>query len=294
MNTVGFSYNSIDSYTFNTNINVMHGKMSMITAIKYSFFDIFVYGDLFTGKILSYNHVLWTIKIEFISSIILYTTYRVITNKTSYRIIFLIFLMYIFPKEYKELFCTYFIGAIIAELYYNKDKLTLIKKIDNKYTRFIVGFFSIVLIAFPYVNKSFLYEHFNNAAMDKIFANIINSNFFGVTDKGSLLHLIGVVLFVAVVINSETMKKIFSQKYILKLGKLSYPIYLLHWTLLLFIVPILLNIFKNEISYIENLSVSLFIFFLILLIASMLLKKVSDNIVSAAKGKVELLYKKSK
>ena len=275
LNTSGFIYNSIDSYTFNTSINAPNENMSVLNLIKYSFFDIFVYGDIFKKSVLSYNHVLWTIKIEFISSIIIYFVCRIIYNKDYLRILCFIAIIALLPNENKEFYASYFIGAIMAELI---DRLKEFNK--YKFIKLVTLFFGLLLLGYPYVAKSIIYRNFPN--------KIINNKFLGVTDIHSLAHLIGVILIVFVLLNSEQLKSFFSRKEFEFIGGLSYSIYLLHWIMLLSIVPLLLILFKGKVNYGLNLLISTVIFFAVLIPSSMLLKKVSDFVFKFTVDKLKL------
>lgn len=88
---------------------------------------------------------------------------------------------------------------------------------------------SLICLGYPYIIVSKMY-----AVIEMYYYKFII-----LPDCFTICHLLGASLFLVVLLNYKPLQDFFERSIFLILGKYSFWIYLLHWTLLLGIAPVL-------------------------------------------------------
>lgn len=234
---------SIDDNLINESLSV--DNPGILSAIYYGAVRSVFY---LRGSI-EYNPVLWTMAIEFYGSIFLYISYR--TKKP-------IISMSIFSALCSiisfNIFCGIFCFLIGMLIFKN------IKNLPNK-------------INLPLI---FIGIYFSGIHSDSS-SYYIFTLFFGKYTY-TLLNAIAGVIFVYVVVSSPGIKKVLSAKILQKLGKLSFPIYLVHWSAIYIVSNTLI------LAGINNTAISIVLSIVLTLLISMLFFYIDKLSISISKA----------
>jgi peptidoglycan/LPS O-acetylase OafA/YrhL len=229
-------------FYYNIPVSNITGSQWLASANNYmpSFADVLkqgLWGVFFESPnqfISSFNNVLWTIKIEFIGSILVFSFVSLLGDLKN-RWVFYVTTALILLKTY---YLAFIIGMILSDLYSgkNSEKFT-IKNSLVKVELLAVGLF---------FGSYYLGGWWGASLCESLHLNILNSS--------ELFRTIGAGLVLLVLLNSTTLKKVFSNKIFVFLGKISFTMYLLHLLViysissLLFIA--LFTVLPYNISYI--------------------------------------------
>ena len=180
-----------NSKTFLASFN--NFKPSIFRCLKEALFNNYLIGDaLYIGP-------LWTIKYEFLGSLLVILSVSIFKNQKIRYLFYLIFLL-----AYKSYFNYFIIGMIICDLYLNQKINIFIS--NHKLIKAIL------------ILTGFLLFSMTNITSEKKLDRII----FG----------IGIILFFIGFINSTLMENIFGNKLMQLGGRISFSAYLIHWPII--------------------------------------------------------------
>ncbi|WP_160149811.1 acyltransferase family protein [Legionella beliardensis] len=203
-------------YTVQDHVGIFMSKPRILTALKFSFFEVFFVPD--TRHLYDFGLQLWTMSREFIGSFLVFAFLSLFGTWKIRPLIYLIILP-IFYKHFYYYFL-FFTGLCFCDLYIlnkkygyllQKYKLTLLQ--ENSLYAKIVEFFNI--------------DYLFDTSLGGIFAYLYQLN---LTGKISAAFPMIVLLFWA--LTSDNLKSLFTSKISLFLGKISFALYLTHLTLL--------------------------------------------------------------
>ena len=269
-NTLGSHYNSLDPITQNQGVRVDPAHTPLWKVVLYSVGEVFISRSEFQKDVLSFNHVLWTVRIEFLGSVLVYIIDSALSKTKEKGIAYLLCLLLLPVGGEQIRFAAFFLGALTANLY-----------LDNKLTAkplyaVLLLFPSLVFMGVPYVNVSKLYVFLYGAA-GKVFPDQLLMNYMEV------MHLLGGTMFLAALLSLKPLQRFFERKLFAGLGKWSFPVYLCHWTVFLYITPPILSGFLERYGYKTALLISLGITLVALALICILLDKGSKGIQKAIK-----------
>ncbi|MGS5021937.1 acyltransferase family protein [Paenibacillus sp. JJ1683] len=162
----------------------------------------------------NYNVVLWTMSFEFMGSFIVFL-FCALFGKSRNRIFFYFLFILLFWKTY---YLGFVLGLLLCDFHYNNtSKLGVIENRLLKWTLLILA-----LLLGSYPNQL---EKMDNSIKlnDTIYA------FFSKLEGAdSFYHSIGAFIILLVVLNSSTLKTIFSSKFMNFIGEISFSMYLIH------------------------------------------------------------------
>lgn len=206
-----FAYISIVFISTNIHTEINNFFNDSLNINNPTLLNSFYYGAIrsifYLRGTIEYNPVLWTMAIEFYGSVCLYIAYK--TKKPLFTMLIIsIMFSFINLNVFIGIFC-FFIGMLLS---------SLIKKDINLKN-------NIQCLALLIVGLYFAGVH-NNSNSYTIITNIIGDNTY------TILNSIAGVLIVISIITNENIKHFLSNKYVNYLGKLSFPIYLTHWSII--------------------------------------------------------------
>ena len=248
----------LSSFSYYKNV-----EPNIILCLYQSFVDTFATGAA------TFNPPLWTMSAELLGSLFLYILFHIFkNNKNFYYIFFLILLIFLRSN------IAYFILGVFVEKFEREGYFKSIK--NNAIIKILLFVLCIYLFGFTYLSCSAkTYEVLNKLVTFK----------YTIIDSVTFVRYISSVLFFILIINSKVLIKIFSFKISYLLGKISLPMYLLHWPILYTIIIYITYKFN---CFINNKTLvvlgSLFLFVLICIISSIVYNKLSkkvDSIISS-------------
>ena len=183
---------------------------SVVTLIK----DVF-YGVLFFGNN-QYNPVVWSMKIEFIGSVLLFVF--LLANhkiKPKWILFILAFILAFYFKQYY--YIAFLLGYALCAL--NKSKQL---EISSTIIKLMLLVIAIMLCSFP-------------ATWQYWDSSIYCFMHFSAIDLYSFYHVIGSTLLLLLIINHQPSIHFLSTRPVLFLGKISFSMYLFHLILLVLI-----------------------------------------------------------
>lgn len=196
-------------------------NQSILSLVRFSFRDVYFNYD----KASSYNPFLWTMSVEAVGSLIVFSVLLVLNeideeNKKSFLGWLCIFVFLVSPA------CALFVFGIF--LGFMRSKKCNINFMSNKIHLFVfvaVAVFSSVAACFEYKYSSF-------------FKKIIDGVYF---------NAILAAIFVNYFYSTESMKKFFSSELSVFMGKISFPLYVFHF-------PVMISIYSGLIIYFYKLD----------------------------------------
>jgi len=215
------SYFLLKFNAFN-NLNALNSRwMSQFFSCDANFFDMIkfaLYDQYFgsSGLSVCYNPILWMIPSLLFGSYLIYAFCALFARSGSrLKIFFYIALVIIFSKT---IFLSMILGMILCDMDANK-----IFQNVNKYVLLIMLLPGIYLGSFIRPDLPF-YTIFNTHFMNNYFDNWISLLYF--------CYNIGAMILFFVLSRLSFSIKIFSNKFVLYLGKISFSMYLLHFILI--------------------------------------------------------------
>ncbi|MEI8343963.1 MAG: acyltransferase [Candidatus Moraniibacteriota bacterium] len=184
-------------------------KPDFLDSLNQGFIGAFFYG------IFDYNKLLWTIACEFLGSFLVFS-FLAIFGKSKSRHLAYIFLIVAFFQTY---YLAFILGVLLSDLMANEKKM--LEKFDKKKiwrtTLLLVG---LAFASFPIGRdpKGTMYA----------FANF---SWLG-TEPPVFYHIVGAFFLMVVLLESKRLQKFFANKLFLFLGKISFTMYLLHFTIM--------------------------------------------------------------
>lgn len=198
----------------------------------------------------AWNPVLWTMSYEFIGSIFIFIFFKI--NSLFIRMSLYFILIVFFINSY---FFPFILGAILAEIYINRSDIFLI--VYKKFGIFI--FISIIILS----------------NIPPKMTNI----FYGMEINFQIMfHSICSLLIIVVILNNNVIYNGLSNKFFLKMGSLSFSIYLLHFIILCSYSSWLFNLlFLITESYMLSFFISFITSWILIYYMSLLFYKFIDN-----------------
>lgn len=182
--------------------------------LKDSLYQAFIGAFIDTKPLI--NGPLWTMRFEFIGSLIVFLLLALTKthdNKRSIYYFALIFFVTIGGDSY--LFSLFIFGIICASDSYTREGIA---NINNKMLLVLMFIVSAILSTYPFprwnVEVIGLYKYINFSENQALVHNT--------------WHFLGAILLFTVTLNSETIKRFFSSRICVWLGKLSFSIYVMH------------------------------------------------------------------
>lgn len=182
-------------YTFDANFFEM---------LKQGLYRVFLYGES------SYNINLWTIYLEFLGSLLVFS-FLAFFGKMKKRYIVYILLFFVFYQTY---YLAFLLGVLLCDLKHLENGQKYF--IKNKVALFALFALAIFFASYPYGPP------IENTVYEKINFAFLNVTFY------QFYHIIGGFLLVYVLLASNVMQKFFSYRPMIFLGKISFSLYVFH------------------------------------------------------------------
>lgn len=221
--SVVFSYSLVNlGWIFYENIQgITKGTMTenftlnhnFFEVIKLAFFDVFILGDS------SYNNVLWTMRYELFGSFLIFLLLPLLAYKKKEYVQYVLysFLILGIAKFVGLYFVAFILGVLLCDMHLSNRGVFRFK---GKFYNWVLLLIGIYLGSYPYTDtEGTIYQ-----VLD---LKILGESAF------VFYHIIGAFFILMVVLNSEKLQSIFSNKFFEFLGKISFSIYLTHFILLL-------------------------------------------------------------
>jgi peptidoglycan/LPS O-acetylase OafA/YrhL len=190
--------NNYDSYwTFTPDI---------VDAIKQA-----AWGSFFTGSD-TYNPVLWTMTVEFYGSMLVFVLALLFGVQRNRWTFYLAAAVFFFNSYY----FAFIIGMGLADIFNNKASVF---KTDNKMILSVILFSGLFLGSYPV----------GTVTSDSLYG-FLNNGFFEIPKL--TYHILGAVMIMYVLLNSQWLQKVFSSPVPVFLGKISYSLYLIHFLII--------------------------------------------------------------
>jgi peptidoglycan/LPS O-acetylase OafA/YrhL len=235
---------------------------SFITLIKNIFYGVLFLGDN------QYNPVVWSMKVEFVGSMLLFT-FLLLNHKIKAKwILFIIaFALAFYFKQY------YYIAFLLGYglCYLNKNKLLEVRSTILKLILLVIA---VMLSSFP---AAWQYWH----------SSIYSFMHFNAIDLYSFYHVVGSALLLFLIIGHQPSINFFSIKPVLFLGKISFPMYLFHLILLVLITNPLFLVFLPYLGYHFSFLLSVVLTLPIIFIVSHLANRFVDQPALRFANKIE-------
>jgi peptidoglycan/LPS O-acetylase OafA/YrhL len=161
-----------------------------------------------------YNSVLWTIAFEFSGSFLVFGFLALFGKIKNRYWAYLVAIIFFFQTYY----LAFILGVLLSDLMAHKNML--IREFDrSKLIRTALLFWGLFLGSYPS----------GRAVTETVYA-FLEKPFL--LNSSLTYHISGAFLVIAVLLDSKRMQKIFSSRYLLFLGEISFAMYLLHFIIL--------------------------------------------------------------
>lgn len=170
-------------------------------------------GSFFTN-VFDYNVTLWTVAFEFFGSFLV-LGFLALFGKMRNRSLAYIFAIIFFFQTY---YLAFILGMLLADLAVHKDSF-FAKLGKNKIMQL-----SLLLLAM------FLGSYPSGRGVEGTVYAFLEKTYLA--NSAALYHILGAFLLVLVLLNSKSMQKALTQRWLLFLGDISFSIYLLHFIIL--------------------------------------------------------------
>lgn len=210
------------------------------------FYNTFI-GNFFLYKDF-YNPVLWTMTYELFGSFMIFYFLFFLGDKPWRYIVYPV----VFVAFWNSYYLAFFIGLLLSDLHNSgSNHLSMIK---NKYVIFLIASVGLFLGSFPLIkNQGIIYDW-----MVFPITNVPLYVFY---------HIIGAALFLLALLTSSRLQAFFSRNVFSYLGKISFSLYLIHFTILnsfsVWIFKKLSFYFSYHLSFFFTISVSMPIIFVL-------------------------------
>lgn len=196
--TISASSNYHNHWTFTPNI---------VDAVKQA-----AWSSFFVGGDIYYDPVLWTMKIEFFGSMLVFTMALLFGSMRNRGVCYLasVVIAVIFLNSY---YLAFIIGMILADMFNNK---TPIFKTSNK-----------IILSIMLVSGLFLGSYPETPLTNNSLYSFLDNSFFQIPK--TIYHIIGASMVIYVLLNSQRLQNMFSSRVPVFLGKISYSLYLIHF-----------------------------------------------------------------
>ncbi|MEO6304764.1 MAG: acyltransferase, partial [Bacteroidia bacterium] len=193
-------------------LSMFNGSPSPIEMLKNIFYGILFFGDN------QYNPVVWSMKVEFIGSMLLFAL-LLLNHKIKIKWILMLvtFILAFYFGFY------YYISFLFGyALCYIDTKHFL--RINNNILKFALLFIAIMCCSYPAA-----WQYWNTS--------IYSFMTFSGLDLYSFYHVLGSGILLLLITQHQASQNFFSLKPVLFLGKISFPMYLFHLIVLIWVTP---------------------------------------------------------
>lgn len=237
--------------------NYYNFEASFIEMIIKSLLETFVHGVDYT----SYNAVLWTMKIEFLGSLLVFSI-ALLIGKLRNRFILYIVLIIFFAKTY---YLAFLLGLIMSDIHNNREKL--FHPFKNVYSQLLLICLGLFLGSYPQVvdTSNSIYNYLTFEWLGGRYNSMI------------LSHILGATIILIVVLNSNKLQNIFSLRPFRFLGEISFSMYLLHFIILFSFSSKLTILLSNKVGYHANFIISFLISLILIFVISKIMTVYIDN-----------------
>lgn len=202
------------------------------TMFKEGLFNtFFTYGN-------KYNPVLWTMTYELFGSFLIFI-FLFLLGKLRNRYIVYPFLIYFFLDSY---YLGFVLGLLLSDLH-NSGRNWL-ELVNRPWVNLLLVTMGIYVGSFPYVSAE-------NTIYSILVWNAPGFSFF------VFYHAIGSFFIILALLNSKSMQSLFGSKPFAYLGKVSFSLYLVHFTIILSFGSYLFMQLSSSLSYGANLAIVL-------------------------------------
>jgi peptidoglycan/LPS O-acetylase OafA/YrhL len=206
--------------------------------LKESFFGVFVLDEC------NYNPVLWTMTYEFFGSFLVFIVAAVFGRFKYRNLIYFVLCILLFQTYYMA----FIAGLILSDLTFN-GYLEVFETRIGKLV--LVG---LLLGSYP-------------AGMDVSNTIYIFLQFGFISNNPMLFHILGSVCILLAILNSKKLQRLFSTRPLAFLGRISFPMYLMHLpvigTFTCFLFLVLLKYFDYYTSFAVSFGFSIFLIFIV-------------------------------
>lgn len=230
---VGFGYyDNIRHVTMSTMPDPFATSPRFSTMLMETWFHtFFTYG-------MQYNPVLWTMTYELFGSFLIFG-FILLCGRHRIRYPLYVLLIWWFLDSY---YLGFILGVLLSDLK-NSEGINRLVFLQRPWVTTILILFGVYFGSFPYVDPS-----------ETIYSALVWK-----TDGFSFFvfyHVLGSFLIIAALLTSHTMQNMFGSKWIAYLGKISFSLYLVHFTVICTLSSYLFDQWKNTIPYGMNVLVS--------------------------------------
>jgi peptidoglycan/LPS O-acetylase OafA/YrhL len=224
---------------------------NIVDVIKQATLDSFFFGGI------DYNPVLWTMKVEFFGSMLVFAMALLFGSLRQRWLIYLAAAV-VFIKFY---YLAFIIGMAFADLFANKTQLF---KTSNKIILSVVLIVGLFIGSYPVytLTNDSLYSFLNTDLFFRPFVDY---------------HIFGAGLIMYVLLNNPWLQKVFSSAVPVFLGKISYSLYLVHFQVICSFTCILFLVLYPILSYGTALLVSMIVSSILIFPLSYLFYKYVDT-----------------
>ena len=203
---LGF-YDDISGITLSSMPDPFAADIRLLAMLKEGLFHtFFTYGS-------QYNPVLWTMTYELLGSFLIFA-FLLILGRRSLRFAGYLILIWVFIDSY---YLGFVLGMLLSDLRNNgRDWLAYINRPWVNLTLFIAGIYA----------GSYPYIHPQGTLYSVLMWDSTDFSFF------VFYHVIGSFLIITALLNSSRMQSLFSLKLFAHLGKISFSLYLVHFTII--------------------------------------------------------------
>ena len=186
-----------------------------------------VFGCFFVGTN-QFNGVLWTIPFLFLGALLVYGVAWLIGDKKWRYVVYAVIGIAVLLTDYAGIF----FGFVLCDVTHTQDKLVnWVKK--QKWLLWIVFALGLYLSSYPSAGTH------------------LDGTIYGIIPIVMVVpfHLMGALLLVAAVVCLEPLQKIFGWKPFVKLGNISYSLYLVHFPVIATLGCVLFEVLYGKMSY---------------------------------------------
>ncbi|MGM1046891.1 MAG: acyltransferase family protein [Bacillota bacterium] len=201
------AFDNIRGITLSSMPDPFVANTGLLTMLKEGLFNtFFTYGS-------QYNPVLWTMTYELLGSFLIFA-FLLILGRRSIRFAGYAILIYFFIDSY---YLGFVLGMLLSDLKNsNRDWLAYI---NRPWVNVLMLFTGIYAGSYPYINPQ-------GTLYSVLVWESANFSFF------VFYHVIGSFLIITALLNSSRMQSLFNLKLFAYLGKVSFSLYLVHFTII--------------------------------------------------------------
>lgn len=211
----------------------------------------FTYGN-------EYNPVLWTMTYELFGSFIIFA-FLLLLGKLKIRYIAYPVLIYFFLDSY---YLGFVLGLMLSDLHHSGRNW--LERFNRPWVNLLLVIGGIYAGSFPYVST-------NNTVYSILVWDAPGFSFF------IFYHVIGSFFLILAALHSKWMQAVFSSKPFAYLGKVSFSMYLVHFTIILTFGSYLFMQLSNSLSYGASLAIVIPITLIVIFAVSHLMYRYIDD-----------------